>query len=364
MKVKTLSGENFRNLLPFSLSFCDGMNVIYGDNAQGKTNLIEALWLFTGAKSFRTSKDSEMVAFGYNSSSLCLDFISGGIEREAKINITNRRIAELDTKKLKTASALAGNFCATVFSPVDLSIVKDGPSLRRRFIDLAIGQLYPSYVAVLKQYTRAVTQRNTLLKSMDGKLQNTEMLDVFENEIGSLGEKIIDYRVKYCKHVTKNASSIYGELSSLREELSVEYIPSCPVDELAERLYKVRGKDVFSGITSVGPHRDDLDFKINGISARNFGSQGQQRSVALSLKLAEAKTLKDITGEQPVAILDDVMSELDPDRQAFILNHIKDWQVFITCCDPTNVKPLKEGKVFTVVGGKIKEQHKRCEHKE
>ena len=132
-------------------------------------------------------------------------------------------------------------------------------------------------------------------------------------------------------------------------------MPSCAAEDLAEKLFRARRTDIFSGITSVGPHRDDLDFKINGISARSFGSQGQQRSVALSLKLGEAKTLKDITGEQPVTILDDVMSELDPDRQAFILNHIKNWQVFLTCCDHANIKPLKEGKVFTVVGGKIKE---------
>lgn len=355
MEAKKLSGERFRNLLPFEVDFCGGMNVIYGDNAQGKTNLIEALWLFTGAKSFRTSKDSEMVAFGSEKAGLTLDFVSGGVERQAKLLISNRRTAELDTKKLKSPSLLAGTFCATVFSPVDLQIVKEGPSLRRKFIDLAIYQLYPNYGSVLKEYTRAVTQRNTLLKSMEGSLKNCEMLDVFEGEITRLGEKIIEYRIKYCEKVTVNASDIYSDLSSLREELSVEYIPSCPPEDMAEKLYNARKTDVFSGITSVGPHRDDLDFKINGISARAFGSQGQQRSVALSLKLAEARTLKDITGEQPVAILDDVMSELDPDRQAFILNHIKDWQVFITCCDPTNVKPLREGKVFTVVGGKIKE---------
>ncbi|MEE0929183.1 MAG: DNA replication/repair protein RecF [Acutalibacteraceae bacterium] len=354
MKAKKLTGANFRNLLPFSVEFCDGMNIIYGDNAQGKTNLIEALWLFTGAKSFRTSKDAELVAFGSSKSEINLDFVSGGIEREAKITVTNRRLAELDTKKLKSPSLLAGNFCATVFSPSDLLVVKDGPALRRRFLDLAIGQLYPSYVALLKSYTRAVTQRNTLLKSMDGRLVNNEMLDVFEQEIVNSGQKIIDYRIKYCKQVTANAADIYAELSSLREELSAEYIPSCELEDMAERLYISRKNDIFSCTTSVGPHRDDLDFKINGISARNFGSQGQQRSVALSLKLAESKTLKDITGEQPVAILDDVMSELDPDRQAFILNHIKDWQVFITCCDHANIKPLKEGKIFTVRGGKIK----------
>lgn len=354
MKAKKLCGKEFRNLLPFEVEFCDGMNVIYGDNAQGKTNLIEALWLFTGAKSFRTNKDSELVAFGQQRAELSLSFITGGVSREARLNISNRRYAELDTKKLKSASELAGNFCAIVFSPSDLQIIKEGPSLRRRFIDLAIYQLYPSYGNLIKEYIRAVTQRNTLLKGMEGRLREDPMLDVFENEIARLGEKIIAYRVKYCSHITNNASEIYGELSSMREELAVEYMPSCEAEYLAERLFSARKTDVFSGITSVGPHRDDLDFKINGISARNFGSQGQQRSVVLSLKLAEAKTLKDITGEQPVTILDDVMSELDPDRQAFILNHIKDWQVFLTCCDHANIKPLKEGKVFTVVGGKIK----------
>lgn len=354
MKAKKLTGRNFRNLLPFEAEFCDGMNVIYGDNAQGKTNLIEALWLFTGAKSFRTQKDGELVAFGQREAELHLDFVSGGIDREARLSITNRRTAELDTKRLKSPSLLAGSFCAVVFSPADLQIVKEGPSLRRRFIDLAIFQLYPSYGAVLKEYTRAVTQRNTLLKGMEGRLTSSEMLDVFENEIASLGAKITDYRIKYCADMTENSSHIYRELSSLREELCVEYMPSCSPEDMAERLYNARKTDVFLGITSVGPHRDDLDFKINGISARSFGSQGQQRSVALSLKLGEAKTLKDITGEQPITILDDVMSELDTDRQSFILNHIKDWQVFLTCCDNANVRPLKEGKVFTVVGGKIK----------
>ncbi len=355
MRADKLSGKDFRNLLPFEIEFSPGMNVIYGNNAQGKTNFIEALWLFTGAKSFRGSKDSELVAFGQGSAELSLDFVSGGVERQAKISINNRRYAELDTKKLKSASALAGSFCATVFSPTDLSIVKEGPSLRRRFIDLAIGQLYPSYVAVLKSYTRAVTQRNMLLKNMEGRLQNTEMLDAFEAEIATYGKKITEQRVAYCERVTENSSEIYGELSSLREELGVEYMPSCAADELAEKLFLARKTDIFSGITSVGPHRDDLDFKINGISARSFGSQGQQRSVAIALKLAEAKTLKEITGEQPVAILDDVMSELDPARQGFILNHIKEWQVFITCCDPANITTLIGGKVFTVSGGKIKE---------
>ena len=353
MIVKKLTGENFRGLLPFSLEPSDGTNIIYGNNAQGKTNLIEAIWLFTGAKSFRGAKDSEMVSFGSSQATLKMEFITGGVEKEAKITINNRRFAELDTKKLKSASGLIGNFCATVFSPIDLSIVKEGPSFRRRFLDLAIGQLYPNYVLLLKEYTRAVTQRNALLKEMDGHLRDNEMLDIFEAEIVEKGEKIAKYRLDYCKELTLSASSIYGELSSFREELEAVYIPSF-TEDFADRLYKARKTDVFSCITSVGPHRDDLDFKINGISARTFGSQGQQRSIAIALKLAEAKNLFNITGEEPVVIFDDVMSELDKSRQGFILNHIKGKQVFITCPDPDNISSLTEGKVFTVDGGKIK----------
>lgn len=353
MEVKKLSGENFRNLLPFSIEFCSNTNIIYGNNAQGKTNLIEAIWLFTGAKSFRGAKDSEMVAFSSQNALLKMNFLSGGVEKEAKITINNRRHAELDTKKLKSASGLVGNFCATVFSPTDLGIIKEGPALRRRFLDLAIGQLYPNYVTLLKEYSRALTQRNAILKEMEGKLRDSEMLDIFEAELADKGEKIAKYRSDYCKTLTVSASSIYNELSSMREELEVVYMPSFSED-FSERLYKARKTDVFSGITSVGPHRDDLDFKINGISARTFGSQGQQRSIGVALKLAEAKNLENITGEKPVVILDDVMSELDKSRQGFILNHIKGKQVFITCPDYDNISGLVGGKVFTVEGGKIK----------
>lgn len=354
MKVNKLTLNNFRNLFSCEVDFCDGVNVIYGDNAQGKTNLIEAIWLFTGAKSFRTSKDSEMVAFSQGDATLKMNFTGGGIEREAEIKISKRRTALLDGKKLRSASDLVGNFCAVVFSPCDLATVKDGPALRRRFLDVAIGQLYPNYVEILKNYTRAVTQRNILLKNMEGKLQNSEMLDVFEGEIAQFGNKIIEYRVNYCKKVTENASVIYKELSSLREDLEAEYLPSCNKEDLAERLYLSRKNDIFSCTTSVGPHRDDLDFKINSVSARTFGSQGQQRSVAIALKLAEAKTLYEITGEEPVIIFDDVMSELDKSRQNFILNHIKGKQVFITCPDPSILSEFKEGKVFTVRSGQIK----------
>lgn len=353
MLVKRLKGDGFRNLLSFDFEPSEGINLIVGENAQGKTNLVEALWLFTGTKSFRGSKDKEMITLGKEKASLKLDFMSEGILREAEIKIENKRSFKLDTKKLRGPSEMIGNFCAVVFSPSDLSLIKEGPSERRRFLDIAIAQLYPSYVNIIKQYTKAVTQRNSIIKEYENIPSGEELLSVFEAEICSLGQEIVKYRTNYCSLLKTSIQKIYGGISSMREELEIKYLSSGGED-LAEKLYKARKTDKFSGVTSVGPHRDDIEFLINGISARSFGSQGQQRSIALALKLTEADILTNKTGERPIAILDDVMSELDLSRQNYVLNHIKDWQVFITCCDPNIPALLNVGKVFTVENGKTK----------
>ena len=353
MIAKKLEFKNFRNLAEGFIEPDSNINIICGENAQGKTNITEALWLFTGAKSFRGAKDAEMVSFGFDEAKVSLDFLSGGVSRNAEITIKQRRSATLDTKKLRAPSLLAGNFCAIVFSPSDLEIIKEGPALRRRFLDIALGQLYPSYIDLLRDYTRAVTQRNTLLKESNEK-PDLELLSVFEAEIADKGSKITRYRTDYCQKLTPYLTDIYSGLSGKNEELFAEYLPLCSPENLAEELLRSRKKDIYSGITSVGPHRDDIDFKINSVSARIYGSQGQQRSVAIALKLAEARTLKGITGEEPAAILDDVLSELDKTRQNYILNNITDRQVFITCCDPENIRGLINGKVFTVTAGRVK----------
>ena len=353
MQVLRLLGENFRNLSAFEFEPCGEINLIRGENAQGKTNLVEAIWLFTGTKSFRGSKEKEMVAFGKEKALLKLDFISEGIKREAEINLENKRTAFLDGKRLKSPSELVGKFCAVVFSPTDLRLVKEGPTERRRFLDLAIAQLYPSYVNILRQYTKAVAQRNSIIKNYEEIEGGQELLAVFEAEICSFGAKIEKYRKNYCLLLKENIKTIFGGISSNREELEIKYLASGG-EELAQKLILSREKDKYSGSTSVGPHRDDIEILINGKSARNFGSQGQQRSVALALKLTEADILTKKTGERPVAILDDVMSELDPLRQNYILNHIKNWQVFITCCEPKTAENLNAGKVFTVENGIIK----------
>jgi len=352
MRILKLNLKDYRNISCMEFNPDKEMNVICGENAQGKTNILEAMWLFTGAKSFRTNKDSNFVKFGSEKASLYLEFLSEGVEKTASIEISDKRRAVLQETKLKSPSLLAGNFNAVVFSPADLRIVNDGPAVRRRFLDTGIGQLYPSYIDLLRNYLRAVTQRNKIIKDFKFDPSLSVMLDVFEDEIVSNGVKIINLRKRYIDTVNKFLPEVYNGISSGKETLDTEYITESDCD-FKDKLVNSRKEDMFTGVTSVGPHRDDIEFKINGISARNFGSQGQKRSVALSLKLAEAKVLEKVVGECPVFLLDDVMSELDPERQNFILNHIKGMQVFITCCDPSNIKQLENGKIFKIQEGRI-----------
>lgn len=352
MIVLNLNCKNFRNLEEINISPCEEMNVICGENAQGKTNILESIWLFTGAKSFRTSKDNNFIKFGTEKAVCKLDFKSEGIEKNAEITIKEKREVILNDKKLSSASLLAGNFNAIIFSPNDLSLVSEGPSVRRKFLDTAIGQIYPNYINILKNYIRAVTQRNKIIKDYKYDSSLSVMLDVYENEIAQNGEKIINFRKRYIEIINEFLPSVYDGISCGREKIEIDYILSCK-ENLLENLKISRKEDMFSGVTSIGPHRDDLQFKINEIDARNFASQGQKRSVALALKLAEAEVIKKNTGEFPVILLDDVMSELDPMRQDFILNHIKGMQSFLTCCDESNIKNLIAGKKFIISNGRV-----------
>lgn len=353
MTVKNINLKNFRNIKDLSFSPDEKMNVICGPNAQGKTNLLEAIWLFTGAKSFRGAKEKEFISFDCEEARIKLEFIRNGVRNDAELEIKERRKAILNGNALSSPGALAGNFCAIVFSPQDISLVKDGPAVRRRFLDTAIFQIYPKYAQLLRKYTRAVQQRNAVLKDLYYHGELSSLVDVFDSEIAESGREIIEYRKKYISFLKNTVPEIYFGLSGEKENLGISYICSCSSEYLEERLKNARREDMRTGTTSIGPHRDDIEFSINGNSARLYGSQGQKRSVALSLKLAEAEILKNHTGEETVALLDDVMSELDPQRQNYILNHIKNWQVFITCCDPTNIENLSQGRVFTMKNGEL-----------
>lgn len=360
MKINALELENYRNIEKLSLTF-DDVNIIYGENAQGKTNLIEAIYLFTGAKSFRGVRDKELIKFGCDFSKLKIDFTNKSRQQTAEIAIKNKREATLNGVKKKSPVLLGEELKAVIFSPVHLSMIKDGPGERRKFADSALCQIKSGYRNILKEYNKALAQRNSLLKDIAFNSSLSDMLYIWDKSFAKYGAKIIYQRQKYIEALIPYAKEIFNGLSNGREDIDLvltgafDY-KNLTLDEIENKmmiaLQNNRQADMIMKITTIGPHRDDIEILINGKSAKKYGSQGQQRSCVLALKLAEASLLREKTQDEPVALLDDVMSELDEGRQDYILNHIKDWQVFITCCDPASVLRLKQGKTFHINDGK------------
>ncbi len=359
MKINSIDIENFRNIEKLSLDFED-VNIIYGENAQGKTNLIEAIYLFTGAKSFRGVRDKELVRFDAPYAKLKIDFENKNRQQNAELLIEKNRQATLNGVKKKSATTLGEELKAVIFSPVHLSMVKDGPIERRHFVDGALCQLRFNYRKLLKEYNKNLSQRNMLLKDISKNQSLYDMLYIWDKNLAHSGAKIIYQRRKYIEALLPHAQEVFNGLSKGRETLDLKLrgafdYDGLEVEEIRKKLMFAlddnRSNDIMNRITTIGPHRDDVEILINGSSARSFGSQGQQRSCVLALKLAEASLLKEMTEEEPLALLDDVMSELDISRQDYILNHIKDWQVFITCCDANTVLRLKQGKTFHIENG-------------
>lgn len=361
MKINNIEIQNFRNIEQLKTDF-DDVNIIYGENAQGKTNLLEAVYLFTGSKSFRGVKDSQLVQFSKDFSKLKAEFYSNKREQNAEILIKNKRSATLNGIKKSTPAMLGDDIKAVIFSPVHLSMVKDGPIERRKFIDNALCQLNSNYRNALKEYNRCLAQRNIVLKNMQQYGGLDEILYVWNLNFAKSGSRIIYQRQKYIEALLPYAKDIFKGLSSGKEDIdlilkgSFDYdgLTAAEIEEkLLEELEKNKAVDILNKNTSVGAHRDDLEIFINGREARIFGSQGQQRSCVIALKLAESSLLHEKTEIMPVALLDDVMSELDEKRQDYILNHIKEWQVFITCCDKNTILRLKKGKTIHLENGRI-----------
>lgn len=360
MRVNRIYAQNYRNIKQLEIIPYNGVNIIYGENAQGKTNLIESIWLFTGCRSFRGSKDTEYINFDSEFAKLELDFYGNDREQNSKINIAQKRKCELNGVQLNSTSKLAGEFFAVVFAPTHLSLIKEGPSKRRKFLDIALCQLKPRYASALSQYNRAILQRNALLKDITYHSELLDTLEIWNDKISTLGAVISSERLKYVEKLLPITDEIYYGLSNGKEKMNIKYETCANLSgktekelkfELLTALKDSQKQDIITGTTNIGPHRDDLKLSINGLLTRNYGSQGQQRSSALSLKLAESQIIKQITGEQPVALLDDVMSELDNTRQDYILNHINGKQVFITCCNPSTILKMSGGKAFEIKEG-------------
>lgn len=367
MRIEHLKLENFRNMQSIALFPCKTVNIVYGNNAQGKTNLLEAVWLLSGAKSFRGARDADQIRFGENQALIESEFYQAGRVQTAKLQISGQKSAWLNEIKQDSVTALAGIFTAVVFSPSHLGLVKDGPAGRRKFLDTSICQITPLYIRMIGQYQRILVQRNTLLKDIAYAPSLMDTLDVWDEKLAALGGAILRLRMEYTRRLNTEAAKIYKGISMDREQLSLCYRPlGLRLEEgqskeeifslLLEQTVKNRPEDLRNGVTSVGPHRDDLEILINGRSVRSFGSQGQQRSAVLSLKLAESRCIGEILKEHPVILLDDVMSELDQSRREYLLNHLTGSQIFITCCDKGYFSQLAEGRVFSMEKGCLTEE--------
>lgn len=362
MYFKEIELNNFRNYEDQKVEFDKKVNIIVGENAQGKTNLIEGLYIMSLGKSFRTSKDSEMIKFGCGMAKVKTLAVRSDRDVAVEIGfVKNKKSLKIDGVKMKKASDLLENIYIVVFSPDDLKIVKEDPDKRRRFIDRELCQLKPVYFDSISKYKKVLAQRNFLLKE---ERPDNAMLDIWDAELCEYGSRIIAERVRFIEKIKKISSAIHRDLTDGREELDIEYESNIPVKEnikeqknaFNEILSAGRKRDLLRRNTGSGPHRDDISILVDGIDVRNFGSQGQQRSAALSLKLAEIKLIHEETGEQPVLLLDDVLSELDRTRQRQLITSFGDNQIFITATELTEElkTQLPDHAIFEVEKGVVK----------
>ena len=365
MRITRLSIRDFRNIRELELEPWDGVNIIYGNNAQGKTNLVEAVYLLTGQKSFRQTREGDLVRFGQPRGEIAARFFCQGREQEARLTLEGGKRAASLNGLPAAVGELTGRFFAVVFSPTELSLIKDGPSQRRAFLDGAISQVMPRYVRTMADLTRVIFQRNSLLSDMIRNPSLDEaLLEVWDRSLARLSFSIINARCRYLARLDPFAREIYRGISGGKEELSLKYQCSIPGEwgrlgeaegeaRILEALAGSRRDDLKNGYTTLGPHRDDLELLVDGISARAYGSQGQQRSCALTLKLAECRVIREVAGEDPVILLDDVLSELDKTRRDYFLSGLMPGQLFITCCDRAGFGSVREGVTWRIKEGAL-----------
>lgn len=363
MRIKSLHIQGFRNLAENTFCPCAGINIICGQNAQGKTNLLEAVWLFSGLRSFRGAKDADYISFTGTGAALDLEFWAEERMQTASIHWNNgQKKVSLNQIPQSKISAFSGIFCTVLFSPDHLLLVKDGPEKRRKMVDASLCQAYPKYSRILDHYEKVLKQRNRLLKEISQHAALLDTLDVWDTQLLEYAAYITAMRVRYVRRLGSLASDIYRGISQGKEYFSAVYRPSFPDSTngmtkedyklcLQKQLRDTRAEDLRNGTTAAGPHRDDIEIQVDQKSVRSFGSQGQQRSAVLALKLAECTILEERCGEPPVVLLDDVMSELDDSRRTYLLNQLADRQILITGCNFDDFDTLRKGKIFSMKDG-------------
>ena len=359
MFIKRLQMLNYRNYNVLDISLGPHVNVFMGDNAQGKTNILEGIYYCAFARSHRTSKDRELI--NWNSNNALLSITVGRERLDKRIDISilkdGKKAIQVNKIKIKKIGELFGNFNVVMFSPEDLKIIKDSPGVRRKFIDMELCQLNPKYYYNLVQYNKVLNERNSILRNRN---INKDILDVYDMQLVEFGYNIIIDRLEYIQKLNKYSAKIHSDITSGKEKIEFKYISTIKdLENIKENFYslleKNRRRDCERGITSIGPHRDDFTVLINDIDTKSYGSQGQQRTAVLTIKFSSLKIIKELTGEHPVLLLDDVLSELDFSRKRYILSTIGDIQTIITCTGIEDLYEYLDDKsiVFKVKDGEI-----------
>ena len=339
MYINKIKLHNFRNYEDQEIEFNKNINVFYGDNAQGKTNILEAIFLCSFGKSFRTTKEKELIRFGQEYLTVEAEYQKKDRNGKVKVDISSKKQISVNGIKIKKLSEVLGNINIVIFTPEDINILRDGPANRRRFLDMMIGQLRPNYVYNLNLYLKTLEQRNNYLKQIKEENKSQDLLDIWDEKLAEYGEIIYRYRVDYVDKIIKKINDIHSKITDQNEELTIEYVSNCENKDNYLGLLKERRKlDIIKGFTTKGVHRDDFMIYINNKEVNVYGSQGQNRTAVLSLKLAELNVIYDEIGEYPILLLDDFMSELDEKRRKNFLENIKDTQVIITGTDKIEIQ--------------------------
>lgn len=357
MIIKSLELNDYRNYESLNIEFDEGTNILYGDNAQGKTNILEAIYLSSTTKSHKGSKDKEIISFNKDEAHIKSVIIKDNIDTKIDMHLrpSKSKVIAIDNNRIKKAADLLGILNVVFFSPEDLSIIKNGPAERRRFVDMELCQLDSFYLYNLSNYNKIINQRNKLLKDIYFNPALKDTLNIWDSQLVSFGSKIIERRITFSEQISEILREYHYKLSGGKEEISIKYEPNVLINEYDTKLASSQQRDISAKMTIVGPHRDDFSFIVNGIDIRKYGSQGQQRTAALSLKLAEIELVKKITKDKPVLLLDDVLSELDSNRQNYLLDSIGDIQTIITCTglDDFVNNNFKINRTFKVINGEV-----------
>ena len=354
MWINKIKVNNFRNYDNEEIELNKNINIFYGENAQGKTNRIEAIFLSSMGKSFRAKKDKEMIKLSENKAMIEILFNKKDRDGKIKIELQNKKNVYLNGIKLKKLSELLGNINIVIFTPDDINILKGGPQNRRRFLDIMISQLKPNYMYNLNLYLKTLEQRNNYLRQIKEYNKDENLLEIWDEKLAEYAFNIYNYRNEFINKIKNKIKNIHSEITNNKEEIEIEYLTECESKEKYLKLLKDRRKlDIIKGYTTKGIHRDDFIIYINKKELNIYGSQGQHRTAILSLKLSELNIIYEETGEYPILLLDDFMSELDEKRREHFLKNIKNTQIIITCTEKFDIENnniliynVKDGKVY------------------